>query len=68
MSIESNLLTSVQEIYFDLTDLENNLYAKGIELNGFDEFDNLQSFIDEQKMKLNYLECHMKTLFNIEDD
>jgi hypothetical protein len=65
MGIQSNLLTTVQEVYFDLIDLENNLYLKGIDLKGFEEFDNLYQFIDEQKMKLLYVENHMKTLFGI---
>jgi hypothetical protein len=43
------------------------LYLKGIELKGFEEFNNLQEFIDEQRNKLLYLESHMKTLFNIEE-
>jgi len=67
MSIETNLLETVQEIYFDLVDLEKNLYTKGIKLDGFEEFDNLFDFVNEQISKLNYLEDHMKTLFNIEE-
>ena len=68
MGVQSNLLTTVREIYFDLVDLEMNLYLKGIDLKGFEEFDNLQEFIDEQRNKLLYLENHMKTLFNIEEE
>jgi hypothetical protein len=69
MSIESNLLTTVQEVYFDLVDLQNNNYLKGIKIEGFDleEFKNMRDFIDEQISKLNYLENHMKTLFDLED-
>ena len=67
MGIESNLLTTVQEVYFDLVDLDKTLYLKGIELKGFNEFDNLRDFIDEQISKMGYLENHMKTLFNIEE-
>ncbi len=67
MSVETNLLETVQEVYFDLIDLESNLYLKGIELKGFEEFNNLQEFIDEQRNKMLYVESHMKTLFNIEE-
>jgi hypothetical protein len=66
MGVQSNLLTTAQEMYFDLIDLESNLYLKGIELKGFEEFNNLQEFIDEQRSKLLYLENHMKTLFKME--
>ena len=68
MGIESNLFTTVQEVYFDLLDLDKNNYLKGIKLEGFNEFTNMSDFIEEQIMKLNYLENHMKTLFNIEEE
>jgi len=68
MGIESNLFTTVQEVYFDLLDLNKNNYLKGIKLEGFNEFTNMSDFLDEQIMKLNYLENHMKTLFNIEEE
>jgi len=68
MGIESNLFTTVQEVYFDLLDLDKNNYLKGIKLEGFNEFTNMRDFVDEQIMKLNYLENHMKTLFNIEEE
>ena len=68
MGIESNLFTTVQEVYFDLLELDKNNYLKGIKLEGFNEFTNMSDFLDEQIMKLNYLENHMKTLFNIEEE
>jgi len=68
MGIESNLFTTVQEVYFDLLELDKNNYLKGIKLEGFNEFTNMRDFVDEQVMKLNYLENHMKTLFNIEEE
>ena len=68
MGIESNLFTTVQEVYFDLLELDKNNYLKGIKLEGFNEFTNMRDFVDEQIMKLNYLENHMKTLFNIEEE
>ena len=68
MGIESNLFTTVQEVYFELLELDKNNYLKGIKLEGFNEFTNMRDFVDEQVMKLNYLENHMKTLFNIEEE
>ena len=70
MSIETNLLTTVQEIYFDLMDLGKSNYLKGIKIEGFDleEMNNMRDFIDEQISKLNYLENHMKILFKLENE
>lgn len=68
MSVENNIITTVQEVYFDLVDLDKNTYLKGIELKGFSEFDNMRDFIDEQMMKISYLENHLKALFNIKDE
>ena len=65
MGIESNLLTTIQEVYFDLEDLQQNNYLKGIKVEGFEEFDNLRDFIDEQISKLNYLENHYRKMFNL---
>jgi len=67
MSIQTNLLETVQEVYFDLVDLDSKLYLKGIEVKGFEEFNTLRDFVDEQRMKLLYLESHMKNLFNLEE-
>ena len=70
MSIETNLLTTVQEIYFDLMDWGKSNYLKGIKIEGFDleEMNNMRDFIDEQISKLNYLENHMKILFKLENE
>ena len=65
MGIESNLLTTIQEVYFDLEDLQQNNYLKGIKVEGFEEFDNLRDFIDEQISKLNYLENHYRKMLNL---
>jgi len=67
MSVETYLLTTVQEVYFDLVDLDKNTYLKGIKLEGFNEFDNMRDFVDEQISKLNYLENHLKILLKIEE-
>jgi hypothetical protein len=68
MSIETNLLATIQEVYFDLVDLDKHTYLKGIKLEGFNEFDNMSDFIEEQISKINYLENHLKTLLNLEDE
>jgi hypothetical protein len=68
MSVENNIITTVQEVYFDLVDLDKNAYLKGIELKGFSEFDTMRDFIDEQMMKISYLENHLKILFNMKDE
>jgi hypothetical protein len=68
MSIETNLLTTVQEVYFDLCDLQEKLYCRGVNLHGFEEFKNLDQFIDEQIMKLNYLDHHLAKYLNLENE
>ncbi len=65
MGIQNNLLTTIQEVYFDLEDLQQNNYLKGVKVEGFEEFDNMRDFIDEQISKLNYLENHYRKLFNL---
>jgi hypothetical protein len=68
MSRETILLETVQEVYFDLEDLREKLYCKGIDLHGFEEFKNLDQFIDEQIMKLNYLDHHLAKYLNLEHE
>lgn len=68
MSVENNIITTVQEVYFDLVDLGESNNLKRIRLKGFQEFNNMQNFIDEQIMKISYLESHLKTLLNIKDE
>ena len=65
MGIQNNLLTTIQEVYFDLEDLQTNNYLKAIKIEGFEEFDNLREFIDEQISKLNYLENHYRQMLNL---
>jgi hypothetical protein len=52
------MLTTIQEIYFDLTDLieENEEQLAEIKINGFSEFENLLEFIREQRDKMSDLE------------
>jgi hypothetical protein len=48
-------ITTMQEIYFDLTDLIDQIEngeAKNIKLKEFAEFDNLLEFLQEQRDKL----------------
>jgi hypothetical protein len=68
MSIETILLETVQEVYFDLLDLQEKLYCKSINLHGFQEFKNLDQFMDEQIMKLNYLDHHLSKYLNLEHE
>ena len=65
MGIQNNLLTTIQEVYFDLEDLQTNNYLKGVKIEGFEEFDNMRDFIDEQISKLNYLENHYRKMLNL---
>ena len=51
------MLTTIQEIYFDLCDLlENNEALANIKIEGFSEFDTLGEFLEEQKTKVSWLE------------
>lgn len=51
-----NSVTKIQEVYFDLCDLETNNNLKLIKIEGFQEFENLYEFIKEQKLKIAELE------------
>jgi|DEB0MinimDraft_6_1074348.scaffolds.fasta_scaffold38414_2 5-bromo-4-chloroindolyl phosphate hydrolysis protein len=48
----SATITKVQEVYFDLCDLLNSRQIDDITLSGFQEFDTLREFLEEQKNKL----------------
>lgn len=51
------MLTSVQEVLFDLTDLlESNPHLMTVKIEGFNEFDTLGEFLQEQKAKVQYIE------------
>lgn len=65
MGIENYLFTKIQEVYFDLEDLQQNNYLKSVKIEGFEEFKNMQQFIDEQINKLNYLEIHYRKMLNL---
>lgn len=49
--------TTIQEVLFDLIDLaDNNPELLALPIEGFEEFDTLGDFIDEQRMKMVMLE------------
>ena len=48
--------TTLQEIFFDLCDLLDSGQIDDIKLDGFDEFETLREFIEEQKSKIESLE------------
>ena len=52
----SATITKVQEVYFDLCDLLNSRQIDNINLIGFQEFDTLREFLEEQKNKLAEIE------------
>ena len=54
--VNEKLLTTVQEVYFDLCDLIDSGQVDDIQISGFDEFDTLLEFLEEQKMKLASIE------------
>lgn len=53
-------LTTIQEIFFDLCDLLDSGQIDGIKLEGFEEFETLREFIEEQKMKIEQVEEALK--------
>lgn len=55
MSLETILLTKVQEVYFDLCDLLDNNECDD-RIDGFFEFDSLRDFAYEQKTKMAQIE------------
>lgn len=51
------MITTIQEVYFDLVDLvENNPDLMNLKIQGFEEFATLGDFVDEQRAKMTYLE------------
>jgi hypothetical protein len=56
MKISNMIIEQIQSVYFDLCDLLEKLDCRAIELEDFEEFDNLQEFIIEQKQKMADLE------------
>ena len=52
----SNVLTKVQEIYFDIADLINSNEINGVNITCFQEFETLREFLLEQHRKLAEIE------------
>jgi hypothetical protein len=52
----SATITKLQEVYFDLCDLLNSKQIDYIAISGFQEFDTLREFLEEQKNKLAEIE------------
>lgn len=50
------MLTKVQEVLFDLIDLRESMDCSKIKVHGFDEFDNLDQFLEEQIEKVQSIE------------
>jgi len=60
--IPEALITDLQSIFFDLCDLQEKKNTKSIKLPQFDEFTDLDDFIEEQKSKLTNIEEYLKGL------
>ena len=59
MTVSKMIIEQIQCVYFDLCDLLEKLDCAAIKLEDFDEFDNLQEFIIEQKQKMADLEISL---------
>ena len=60
----SATITKVQEVYFDLCDLLNSRQIDNITLSGFQEFDTLREFLEEQKNKLVEIDAEIERASN----
>jgi hypothetical protein len=56
----SNALTKLQEVYFDICDLLNTAEVNHIKLKGFQEFETMKEFLEEQKRKLEEVETELE--------
>lgn len=54
------MLTTLQEIYFDVCDLIDSGQIDDFALRGFQEFKTLREFMEEQKGKLEAVEIWME--------
>ena len=59
MKVSNMIIEQIQCVYFDLCDLLEKLDCAAIKLEDFDEFENLQEFIIEQKQKLAEIEISL---------
>ena len=58
--VNNNIKTKLQEVYFDVCDLLNGGQVDDFSLTGFQEFDTLREFLEEQKAKLERIETNIK--------
>ena len=58
--MSTKTLTLLQEVYFDLCDLLNSGQADDFSIDGFQEFDTLREFLEEQKTKIERIESMME--------
>jgi len=54
--------TLVQEVYFDICDLLNGNQIDDIVIDGFQEFETLREFLEEQKRKLEKIEVGVEKI------
>ena len=54
--------TLVQEVYFDICDLLNSNQIDDIVIDGFQEFETLREFLEEQKRKLEKIEVGVEKI------
>jgi hypothetical protein len=59
MTVSKMIIEQIQCVYFDLSDLLEKLDCAAIKLEDFEEFENLQEFIIEQKQKMADLEISL---------
>jgi hypothetical protein len=58
--MSTKTLTLLQEVYFDLCALLNSGQMDDFSINGFQEFDTLREFLEEQKTKIKRIESTME--------
>lgn len=55
------MLSTIQEMYFDITDLiENNEELLDLKIEGFAEFETLGEFLEEQRTKVSGIEDELE--------
>lgn len=59
MSTSKQIIEDIQCVYFDLCDLLEKLECQRIKLKEFDEFKNLEEFIEEQKRRVSNIEEYL---------
>ena len=49
-------ITTLQEVFFDICDLLNSGQIDDVVISGFQEFETLREFLEEQKQKIESVE------------